>query len=268
MVTISYIGRFGNNLFQYVFGRLLAEKNGLKLMTPWNHPEIIQFSPNPDGKVNSNRIRLDDQHADGHPTNLAWLDQPWSSYHVDLRGYYQHPHFYEKEKEHIKSWMTLPPHKEDHKDDIVCHLRLGDYDVTGGAPVIDKSWYVGLVRQHPGKRVYIVGEGAYSDGQRVHDSRKAWERKYIDELLAQLKDRNPTMVSGSVAEDFHFIRSFGTIVCANSTLSWWAAWLSEAKTIYTFERWRHKSPLVKLAYTKGMTPTGGAYIWEKESFVP
>jgi hypothetical protein len=220
MVTISYIGRFGNNLFQYVFGRLLAEKNGLKLETPWNHPGVIQFSPNPDGKVNINRIRIDDQHV--HPTNLVWLDQPWMNYHVDLRGYFQHPYFYEKEKDKIKGWMTLPPHKVDHRQDVVCHLRLGDYDVTGGAPVIDKSWYIDLLQSNElkGKKIFIICQGVYSTGEKDYDFLKPWEINYINGLKSALTGRDVTFVSSTLAEDFHLIRSFGTCIISNSSLAW------------------------------------------------
>jgi hypothetical protein len=125
MVTINYIGRFGNNLFQYVFARLLATKNGLKLSTEWNRPDMIQFTPNPEGKVNSQRIRLDDQHG-AYKTNLDWLKDDFTKYHVDLKGYYQHPAFYNEEKETIKSWMILPAIEPGHENDVVVHLRLDD----------------------------------------------------------------------------------------------------------------------------------------------
>jgi hypothetical protein len=35
------------------------------------------------------------------------------------------------------------------------------------------------------------------------------------------------------ANDFHFMRGFAAIACANSTFSWWAAYLSNAVRIYT-----------------------------------
>jgi hypothetical protein len=193
------------------------------------------------------------------------------SYHVDLRGYYQHIHFYEGKKEQIKGWLTLPPPKEDHRGDIVCHLRLGDYDVTGGAPVIDKSWYLDLLNanENKGKKIYIVCQGVYSDGEREHPSLKTWERKYMTGLQEGLVGRDVTFVHGTLAEDFHFLRSFGILIISNSSMAWWAAWLSDVATkVYTFARWRHKSPLVKLACARGMTPTQGSYIWEKEKFEP
>jgi hypothetical protein len=90
-----------------------------------------------------------------------------------------------------------------------------------------------------------------------------WERTYIENLSMALADREVEYRLGTNAhDDFHFMRAFGTIVASNSSFAWWAAFLSEAKKIYTFEKWLQNSPLVKLQYAKGMTAVGGKYIWE------
>jgi hypothetical protein len=251
MLEISYIGRFGNNLCQYVFGRLLAVRNNLKLVTEWNHPEMIQFTPNPDGTVDGEVFKIKE---DGDRPNLDWLETNLRNRNVQLRGYFQHCKFYDENKAEILSWMVLPAIADGHENDVVCHLRLDDYDVTGGIPIVDQSWYVDILRQHPDKKVYFV----------VEQPKKGWERKYMMILEGMMQGRPFEVVSGTARDDFYFIREFGTIVASNSSYAWWAAWLSNAKTIYTFKRWRLNSIEIALAVAKGMTPTDGRYIWERD----
>jgi hypothetical protein len=265
-VDINYIGRFGNNLHQYVFARLLAVRNNLKIVTPWCRPDMIEFTPEPDGTVEGEVVKLNDGHQ--FPTDLTWLEQDFRNKHVVLKGYYQHPKFYDPHRDEILAMMKLPPKTPGHENDVACHLRLGDYDVTGGRPVIDPSWYADMLKREPGKKVFIVVAPEYSNGQFKSLPTKSWERQYIDKLKGLLSGRDVTVVSGTEYSDFHFLRSFGTIVSSNSTLSWWAAFLSDAKTIYTFERWRINSPMVRLAHSKRMTPTMGSFIWETGNFNP
>ena len=253
MLQISYIGRFGNNLCQYVFGRLLAVRNNLKLVTEWNHPEMLEFTPNPDGTIEGEVFKIKE---DGTPNpNLRWLEADLKNKNVQIKGYFQHCKFYDENKAEILSWLkNLPPITAGHENDVVCHLRLDDYDVTGGVPIVDQSWYADILRGEPGKKVYFV----------VEQPKKDWERKYMLVLEGMMQGRPFEVVSGTAHGDFHFIRQFGVIVASNSSFAWWAAWLSNAKRIYTFKRWRLNSTEIALAVAKGMTPTDGKYVWERD----
>lgn len=56
------------------------------------------------------------------------------------------------------------------------------------------------------------------------------------------KEYNSVVIEpGSFIDNLHFVRKFDRIICANSTFSWWAAFLSEASKIYTFARWTCKN---------------------------
>ena len=46
MIKVTYLGRTGNNLFQYCFGRILAEKTGMKMES-----EVLEGFPNTKKKV-------------------------------------------------------------------------------------------------------------------------------------------------------------------------------------------------------------------------
>jgi hypothetical protein len=260
MVSIPhYIGRAGNCIFQYVFARLLATKNGLFLNTQWEathqnvfgtvENDLIKFtSTGSEGQHNETPVlEIDDQHR--KPTRLDWLDINFQHVHIKIKGYFQHPIFYDKNKDLIKSWMILPAIQPGHENDIVVHLRLGDYKDVKRVPIISQKWYDEILKrpENAGKKIYLV----------MSPPKASWEIDYVNNLGFRYE-----MVNGTAAEDFNFIRSFGTIVCSNSSYCWWAAWLSNAKSIYTFDRWMIASPYVKLAQTQGMTPCFGKYIWE------
>jgi hypothetical protein len=261
MVNVTYIGRAGNCLFQYVFGRLLAEKNGLALQVSWpigalvtNFGRVdfdfIKINPHVGGRIiNAPIISINDEHR--NPTNLTWLEKNYSRCGVHCIGYFQHPAFFERNKALIKSWFDLPAIDQGYKDDVVLHLRLDDYYNVTLRPIIDPSWYAEIIigEKYKGRKIYVVAQ----------EPKQEWERRYIQRLHNFFDFE---LVSTTTKEDFEFIRSFGTIICSNSSFCWWAAFLSDAKNIYSFKRWIINSPEVKLQYTDGFKPIEGKYIWE------
>jgi hypothetical protein len=250
MVSVKYVGRTCNNLFQYVFARLIAHYNDARVVTPWSHEDFIAFNEQrPCKEEGLIPIPIDDTFKT--PRDPMWL-QPgrYKRNHIMVRGYFQYPEFYDPNKELIKSWMRLPEVNGAHKDDTVIHLRLDDYERVTHRPVIDPCWYYQVTQLLPKSKVYCV----------VDQLRAPWEHAYMNKIRALFPGIE--IVSKSAVEDFNFIRQFGTIICSNSSYCWWAAWLSNAKVIYAFSKWLTGSRMVTLAHTKGFTTFPGKYYWD------
>lgn len=250
MVTVKrWIGRTGNNLFQYAAARILAERNDLKLNVDWPFDDFIKVIPSNTGKIGSgNKIEINDTCSSKPHVNL--LEGDYSGKNVELDGYFQNVDYYNVERYKIKSWFDLP--KIDiNQNDIVLHYRVSDYYSISVQSVIDPQWYLTCLRikgwhVNSKKHIYIVTE----DPTDLN----------VQFLAEKTKG---TIISSNPKDDFHFIRSFKTIICSNGSFAWWAAFLSEAEDIYTFKKWM-KYHNLNLAYMDYALAVPGAFTYDSE----
>ena len=63
---------------------------------------------------------------------------------------------------------------------------------------------------------------------------------HINSVINICNKYNCTWISESIYEDFNTIRNFNKIIINVSTLSWWAAVLSNAEEVYVPKRWKYK----------------------------
>jgi len=250
VVNIKYAGRTGNRMFTYSFARIIAERNNLSLETEWAHPEFIEATPFIGGaKYTKRPMVIRDLEPKEH-------DKPWHledlrQRKVLINGFFQFPDYYDANKSLVKSIWKTPPIYKRPPNEVVIHLRLGDYMDKGLRSVINPSWHQMILLKHlrldPRRsdcKIYVVVENPNED------------------ILKYYKWMNPTIVSNPNPKyDFEFIRSFDNIICSNSSFCWWAAFLSEATNIYTFEPWLQfpKNEHIKLAYMNGATPVQGGF---------
>jgi hypothetical protein len=250
MVTINYSGRTFNNFFQYIFARLIGHYNDLQVVTEWKHPDFITVKE----QSHSGKFIIPEEINDTfqRPRDLNWL-QPgrYSGKHVILKGYFQYSDFYDPNKEIIKSWIDLPQITGEHENDIVLHVRLDDYIGMTGKTVIHPIWYYNVLKNNDllGKTLYCV----------VEEPKQEWEREYIKKLKKLIP--NIKMKSGTAKGDWEFIRQAGIIICSNSSYCWWAAFLSNAKKVFSFQRWLSPCPS-DLAYVNGWIAVSGGFYFE------
>jgi hypothetical protein len=244
MLTIDYIGRTGNNLYQYSLARILCEKNNLKLGTKWTG-QLFEANEPEGGECGSGEeILVKDTERDDH--SRPFLDADYRGKNVLLRGFFQNVAIYNPYRDKIKTFWKLDKVEKNSKD-VVAHLRLTDYYWHYNMAVISPAWYKTILQRigfnKRKQKLYLVVE--------PHPTNE----KY----LRQFNPYDPVIVSGSPKSDFDFIRSFDTILCSNSTFSWWATFLSEAKSIFTFAPWMKKNPL-NLAHINGAKAVDGQFI--------
>lgn len=247
MLTCEWHGRTGNNIFQYVFARLLAYKNGLHMGTEWPHQDFIRTTvPYPGNTCHEPVVKINDLYHAEH--GIDWYSKDFKKKRVYCSGFFQHPKYYDGFTGIIRSFFDIPPFKKRPSNEIVMHVRIGDYADRGLRSVMEPAWYGKILKQlryNPKThKLFIVTENR--------------NEKYVKKFLHY----RPEIVSQSPAEDFHFIRQFDNILCSNSSFAWWAAWLSEATKIFTFSRWIREphGAIIRLAFMKRALPIMGGWL--------
>jgi hypothetical protein len=231
MITLSYVGGFGNTLFQYAYARLLAERNGLWLDAPPPPSELVKTTPHKAGS----RFDAPAFTVDENTDNLLLCPLPQAHYH--LNGFFQKGNWYTPHIAHIKEFLA--PANEvmpAHPDDIVLHLRLGDYPWSKW---ISAKWYCDILRGKAFRNLYVVA----TDPQ--------------PRYLEALKPWNPIVVKPTDG-DWDFIRSFRRVIMSNSTYCWWAVFFGHARESFAFKPWMGV-PTFHLSDFPGMTPVDGLF---------
>lgn len=231
-VKVNYKGRIGNCLFQYVYARLLAERNGFNLSTPFPYQKLLQTTPPKQGKIYSSpKISLEEpvipnSDITGKPYDMNQVGARLDFYkklenklapgQYLLDGYFEYSELFNPNEKLIKSYFLLDEF-EKNTDDIVMNVRFGDFVELGR--IISSDWYLKILEREKFDKLYIVGARAN------------------EPYLKAFKKYDPIIVDSDPWNDFHFIKSFDKIICSNSTYCWWAAFLSEATTIYVSDKW-------------------------------
>lgn len=237
-VRIKYLGRFGNNVFQYMAGRLFADENAMELETPFPGTDVIPILP---------QTSLPVAVSQGAPIRLgdpdAVLDRRWPAGNYVLEGFFQRPDWYYARKEAIWAFARPSLVMKDHADDIVMHVRHEDY--FDHRIVISPSWYLRILRKEltPFRKLFIVGK----------DLDQGW--------LEAFHEYRPEIVSGSPKEDFDFLRRFDRVLLSNSTFAWWSVFFSRPAVVYTFRKWIGNAA-APLAEFPGAVPVNGKFTWE------
>jgi hypothetical protein len=235
-VSVEYIGHFGNNLFQYIVGRLLAERHHLKLTTPFNHQHIVAMTPPKEGEhFNEPSIEVH-----GHDWSLE-NERPKAHYFV--RGFFQESDFYWQRRDQILAFakpVTEVPKRP--SGDLAVHFRLGS-DYWPGI-VIHPSWYQKVLSTTPYDKLFVISD--------VPDH---------EVLRRSLEGHKYELIRGNEKDDWDALRGFQRVVCSNSTYCWWAVFFGHASTSFVFKRWLN-SVSINLTQFPGSVEVDGNFIHE------
>lgn len=228
MISVEYIGGLGNVMFQYCFGRILAESLGYKL----DASPIKGFS-NTNQKVDGLEFLNDPIKLIEHNVDLDSLEQ---NRKIICRGYFQKLHYYEKYHDVIKNdWLKLNSDLvKEPKDpqDVVLHIRRGDYVTKNISDhLVGVDFYDNILKNYvrDWNKLYICTD---SPGDSFFDGLMKYDpiiKSSAEDTWRHVGRGQPT---DTTLEDFTFMMSFNRIVLSVSTFSWWASFLSNASELY------------------------------------
>jgi 8-oxo-dGTP pyrophosphatase MutT (NUDIX family) len=202
MIGISYRGNTGNNVFQYVVARLLAEETGLAL-NALSIPEFPELTSLPGRTGTGPEFKLLDCHF-WRPDAIRSLAHDLRDRRFILRGNFEVYSALEPYADRIRSWF----HPQiGHIDGAAVHIRGTDHMRMGRLP---RDYYL--------QALEIVGR----ENAVIYTDDPNWEF---------VRQFGLPIVSGTKMGDWSSIRASSRIVLSLSTYSWWAAFLSQATTV-------------------------------------
>ena len=234
----------GNRIFQYVYSRLWCEDNGYEL----SHKGIPEL-------------------------NISGNDLGDGDYIIEKgQRFLQDYNLYSDHVDRIKSWECFDTvdTPDVNENDLVIHLRAGNRFVGKNAlyspmsenyrETLDKIDFDNL---HIVTNLKKYDEWNEQDILELIDDLKEkggdgepaeiYEKKYpflsVNQALEFTNDHinffnkfNPKWISGSVLEDFNYLRKFKKVLFPRSTFSWWSAVTGVAEEVYVYGPWApHKA---------------------------
>jgi hypothetical protein len=243
MVSIKkWYGRFGNNLFQYVAARLLAERNNLFLELEWpqyhdNVLHLINWENNGMKILDPIEPVNDDTYLETHKN------------HIILDGYFQQAQIYNNYRDKIRSWFEPCIFPQNTKDWVI-NYRVSDY--WKWENVINYTWYIDILKL----------EGYFSSNEKAYIVTEDPNDKMVIKLKNEINGEIVRAEGHIQRSDFNFIRSFDKIINANGTFSWWASFLGKPRKNYFFKRWIRDYRSNSLPYMIDSIAIDGKYVVE------
>lgn len=214
---LGRFGRFGNQLFQIASTIGIAKKHGYQFGFPewvnWDAKE--RFNTEEDigvGKWFPNWGKMDVYLGSMPEYFIDWgyTKEPIPDW-VDLVGHMQSHKYFEHCADYIRDLFTM---ENEHKLDYTAvHIRLGDYG-SDYHPICHSSYYEQASQIIPGP--YIV----FSD-----------DRWKASDILDKVFPRETIYHAGDTYDAFKQMKSCKNHIIANSTFSWWAAWLANGQVV-------------------------------------
>jgi hypothetical protein len=255
MIRMPLLGRLGNNLFQFAFGRVLAERHGVPLVMDaswYNHrtwPYVRPLERLPAFRAGRSSLRrqyslaarlfrkLGGGHpweylgkpvfretADDHSHDPAWLDAPADCV---IFGYFQTPRYFQGHESLIRRELDMSAlGLEQGQESLVEILR----QPVSVAVHVRRTDYVG------NRNLHLPGMSYYEEAMRVMRGQLAnpcflifsddpdWCRRQFTADDCRVRDgADPTQP----LIDLFLMSLASHHIIANSSYSWWAAWLGE-----------------------------------------
>jgi hypothetical protein len=222
LIYPNFVGRLGNGLFQIAacigYSKKYNVKWGIKkgyIERSFNANQIDRFLPHLPVCENKYRRYNEFQHQ-WAGTEFNYHEIPFHPLGVELNGFWQSEKYFENAKDEVRKWLKLD-FVEGYQDYVSIHVRRGDYvDSNDNFPPVTLK-YLNLAMESAYTRTGIKKFLVFSDDiQWCKDHLKSVDPFISFEFS---EGRNEW-------EDLCLMASCGHNIIANSSFSWWAAWLN------------------------------------------
>jgi hypothetical protein len=228
MITSNLVGGLGNYLFQIAASYSLAIDNNNVIIYDINgntiiHNHIITYINNIFRKINftENKLNISQNYDEPyfHYKKIEFADN------IKLNGYFQSEKYFSHNRSHILDLFEIDNNTENLlktkysdiiNNDNTCsiHIRRGDYlKLPNHHPVCDIDYYVEAMKKMGNDKYYII----FSD-----------DISWCKENLSFLN--NKIFIEGNTDfQDLYLMSKCKNNIIANSSFSWWGAWLNTNK---------------------------------------
>lgn len=268
MVIVRLIGGLGNQMFQYAAGKALALYHGTELLL-----DLSVLAKDPKGAYTKREFELDIFDASFKMASLEqvnalkekqesflnkllpsrkakfWFNENGLKFHPDIfstspnvliNGYWQSEKYFNEcthtirkdfsfKKDKLRGIEEIEGRIRD-SNSVSLHIRRGDYVASQEAlnfhGVCDSSYYERAI-EHIASKQGAITLFVFSDDA-------AWCRNNL-----KYAHKYEVVETGSLAQDMYLMKSCRHHIIANSSFSWWAAWLdnSPQKMVVAPSRW-------------------------------
>ena len=256
--VIRLMGRLGNQMFQYAFGLALKAETGKQVLFDKSWFDEAKKA----GKEFSNGVATREYNLDIFKQNISvatkkevkscrnkpeeenafifdgnLFKQPLASYYT---GYFQNEKYFNKIQETIKEAFTFPEISEkdvfnqnwikrinECENSVFIHLRRGDYLNLQGWALTNESYQKAIryIRKRVSNPTFFVFgqdcEEYIKNELVVHSEAVSDAIKF--EIIGEKNSKNK-----EDWKDIVLMMQCKHAIIANSTFSWWAAWLGKA----------------------------------------
>ena len=253
-IAVKLTNGFGNNIFQYVAGRLLAEYHQCYFFAILPSKEYYAIDSLIALGVNfDSTIIVEDYQIIDDQNYLQAYDSKFASTNLILQGYFENYKYYLPKIELIKSWFPKVKTRTD--NNLVIHFRGGDRlcyaNEFYSKPNVQK--YLNAITQFNFEKLHIVTDMPKWDYYSVeefenssfhvslnnHEIVSTKESvEFFNAFVEGFSSLNPVVHHRKLIDDFNLIRSSNNILFEHGTLSWWAAFLSNANKVGVYGPWR------------------------------
>lgn len=215
---VIFDGRLGNQMFQYAFAYKLSRLYNTELY--YNKHCIIHNTfdipvPN-DDILWKESIREYDCYKSNYEIKYTRLvDNNYCIF-----GYWQNENYFKEYSSEIKLIYKIPKYNIS-PNDLIIHIRRGDYIDNPNFFYCDLDWYKKAINQFRFDNLHIVSDD------------NDWCKKVFIEYSPIIPELNELHTLG-------YISSFKNIIISNSSFGWWGAYLSNNANVMYPSIWRPK----------------------------
>ncbi len=230
-VEVTLLGGFGNQMFQYAAGFAYARKHGKKLyasslnkLKPLFNVSAAESSENPhlySHQPQALKKKLSARKKSGWDKfDAATYSNPHLTY---LSGYMQSEDFFKEFADDIRTEFSFkkPPSADNQKiinqmqqENSVClHIRRGDY-IRIGYPLLTQPYYdnaIQYIKNHDPDPIHL-----YIFSNDIEKARQIFKTSEKHTFIHNKQD----------IEDLRLMTHCRHNIIANSSFSWWGAWLN------------------------------------------